>query len=161
MTDLKKTADEIAFIIDPKSKVISGIILAGLMMAVAAERERCAGIAADLYRETTDPDAFETGFNVACADIFNAIRAGQPQPSAWRPIKTAPKDGTWFWGRIDDDAIAMFWHEGFGEFVSSFNRMTTAPGYTFEDGSTHRDHSPVAHKPTHWQPLPQPPEATS
>lgn len=73
----------------------------------------------------------------------------------------APWDGEKFWGNDDEDAIAMFWHPGFGEFVSRFNRMTLAPGYTYEDtGLNYQDHSPVIHKPTHWRridALPSPP----
>lgn len=75
----------------------------------------------------------------------------------WRSIDTAPKDGTLFWGCIDDDAIAMLWHESFGAFVSSWRRMTMAPGYTI-NGKAWEDHSPTAHTPTHWMPLPPPPE---
>ena len=75
-----------------------------------------------------------------------------------QPIETAPKDGTKFWGIIDDDAIAMFWHEGFGEFVSSFRRMTMAPGYTI-NGKTFEDHSPEIHKPKFWMPLPPSPQS--
>lgn len=78
--------------------------------------------------------------------------------SEWQPIETAPKDGTKFRGLVDEDAISMFWHEGFGEFVSSYRRMTMAPGYTI-DGAAYKDHSPEVHKPKFWQPLtlPAPP----
>lgn len=75
----------------------------------------------------------------------------------WQPIETAPKDGTRFWGNVGDDAIAMFWHSTFGEFVSRFNRMTMAPGYTI-DGAAFKDHSPQIHKPTGWMPIPAPPD---
>lgn len=75
----------------------------------------------------------------------------------WRPIETAPKDGSKFWGNVDEDAIAMFWHEGFGEFVSSFRRLTMAEGYTI-DGASCQDHSPEIHKPTHWMPRLSPPQ---
>jgi hypothetical protein len=77
--------------------------------------------------------------------------------SAWQPIETAPKDGTKFWGLNGEDAIAMFWHPGFGEFVSGFHRMTMAAGYTI-DGQPFKDHSPEVHSPSHWMPLPEPPE---
>ena len=76
--------------------------------------------------------------------------------SEWQDISAAPKDGTRFWGRCGDDAIAMFWHPKFGQFISSFRRMQLHNGATFADsGETHSDHSPVVHKPTHWQPLPE------
>jgi len=74
--------------------------------------------------------------------------------SEWQPIETAPKDGTRFWGAVGDDAIAMFWHPEFSEFVSSFRRMTYAPQF----GGTSHDHSPVVHRPARWMPLPEPPK---
>lgn len=76
--------------------------------------------------------------------------------SQWQPISTAPKDGTRFWGHVDDDAIAMLWHEGFGEYVSSWRRMDMAAGYTI-NGNAYEDHSPVVHRPTHWMPIPDAP----
>jgi hypothetical protein len=75
----------------------------------------------------------------------------------WQPIETAPKDGTQFWGRVGDDAIAMTWHKSFDAFVSSWRRMTMAPGYTI-DGLAYKDHSPRTHTPTAWMPLPPPPK---
>lgn len=77
----------------------------------------------------------------------------------WQPIETAPKDGTRFWGLIDDDAIAMFWHPKFGEFVSSYRQMTMHNGWTFENGEKTQDHSPVVHKPVLWMPIPSAPGA--
>lgn len=74
----------------------------------------------------------------------------------WQPIETAPKDGSKFHGLVDEDAIAMFWHDGFGEFVSSFHRMTMANGYLI-DGASFKDHSPEIHKPKFWRPLTAPP----
>ena len=71
----------------------------------------------------------------------------------WQPIATAPRDGTRFWGLVGEDALAMMWHPTFAAFVSSWRRMEMAPGYTI-DGQTFKDHSPVEHRPTHWQPLP-------
>ena len=75
----------------------------------------------------------------------------------WQPIETAPKDGTTFWGEVDGDAKTMFWHDGFGEFVSSFNRMTMASGYTV-DGLSYKDHSPQIHRPKFWCPKTEPPQ---
>lgn len=78
----------------------------------------------------------------------------------WRPIETAPKDGTRFWGKVGDNAIAMLWHDGFGAFVSSWRRIEMAAGYTI-NGKQYEDHSPVIECPTHWQPLPAPPKDTA
>ena len=75
----------------------------------------------------------------------------------WQPIETALKDGTPFWGKVGDDAIRMFWHPKFNAFVRSFRRMMMAPGYTFNGEAVH-DHSPDVYEPTHWQPLPEPPD---
>ncbi len=75
---------------------------------------------------------------------------------SWQLIETAPKDGSRFWGKVGDDAIAMFWHPKFENFVSRFNRMTMAKGYTI-DGETSVDHSPNVHLPVYWMPLPEPP----
>lgn len=75
----------------------------------------------------------------------------------WRPIETAPRDGTRFWGNDGDDAIAMFWHSGFDAFVSSYSTMVLHGGFTFEDGSTERNHHPTVHTPSAWMPLPPPP----
>jgi hypothetical protein len=78
--------------------------------------------------------------------------------SEWQDISTAPKDGTRFWGKCGDDALAMFWHPKFEAFISSFRRMTLARGMTFADsGETFSDHSPTVHEPSHWQPIPAPP----
>lgn len=91
-------------------------------------------------------------------------------PSPWRPLPAEPTPGVapWdsekFWGDDGEDAVAMFWHPGFQEFVSRFNRMTLAKGMTFEDtGLNYQDHSPVVHKPSYWMPcapLPAPPADT-
>lgn len=71
----------------------------------------------------------------------------------WQPVETAPKDGTRFWGSVGDDAIAMFWHPKFQAFVSSFSRMTMAPGHTI-NGESSLDHSPITHDIQRWMPMP-------
>lgn len=75
----------------------------------------------------------------------------------WQPISKAPKDGTRFWGKVKDDAIAMLWHDEFQAFVASWRRMIMAPGHLI-NGKPYEDHSPVIHTPTHWMPLPPPPK---
>lgn len=87
--------------------------------------------------------------------IINALRR-PPAPVAadagWHTMETAPRDGTKFWGLIENDCIAMFWHPGFERFVSSFRRMTMAAGYTI-NGKSFEDHSPTTHDPKYWKPL--------
>lgn len=79
----------------------------------------------------------------------------------WRTIdENTPRDGTKFWGKVGEDAIAMFWHPDFGEFISSFRRMTMAPGYTI-NGKPYEDHSPTIHKPEAWMPIPPSPDLCS
>lgn len=85
-------------------------------------------------------------------DLVHSASGSVPVASGWQPIATAPKDGTRFWGLVDEDAIGMLWHDEFEAFVSSWRQMVMAPGYTI-DGKSHRDHSPVKHSPTQWRPL--------
>jgi hypothetical protein len=58
--------------------------------------------------------------------------------TGWRPIETAPKDGTevlaW-----EDSAEKLFYEEDMGAWV---------------------DHEYIEYHPTHWMPLPEPPETT-
>jgi len=71
----------------------------------------------------------------------------------WRDISTAPKDGTWFWGATEHDAIHMCWREGFDAFVSTWREMTFAKNY----GGGTTEHSPTIQYPTHWMPAITPP----
>lgn len=73
-----------------------------------------------------------------------------PMPN---PMESAPRDGTPIWGIVDEDAIRMLWHEGFGAWVSSWQQMVMAAGWTI-DGASTKDHSPVTHEPRAWLPLP-------
>lgn len=70
-------------------------------------------------------------------------------------ISTAPKDGTTFWGIERGCAHHMFWHEEFGEFISSYRRMYLRDGLNFENGQSYQDHSPVIHRPLLWMPKPK------
>lgn len=85
--------------------------------------------------------------------------ADAPQPPAhddgWRPIETAPKDGTIFdvWlGNASDDDVAFYCTEG----------TRRSCGWSWEKGKFRplgglKVAMPVFEVPTHWQPLPQPP----
>lgn len=107
-------------------------------------------------------DGEPTLLELEAAEEILRLRYELEQAHKWQPIETAPKDGTRFWGRVGDDAIAMLWHNKFEAFVSSWRRMTMAPGYSYQaKGSdewvTQHDHSPDTHQPTRWMPLPPPP----
>lgn len=57
----------------------------------------------------------------------------------WRPIETAPKDGTGLLVYSDERIISAMWSVGADDWVEVVH------GYTFYD-------------PTHWMPLPEPPK---
>ncbi|MGQ3297708.1 hypothetical protein [Reyranella sp.] len=86
---------------------------------------------------------------------FSTSSATDADLPAWRPMATAPRDGSPFWGKVGSDAIRMLWHDEFKAFVSSWNQMQMHNGWTFDDGSTVRNHSPVKHEPEAWMPMPE------
>jgi hypothetical protein len=66
--------------------------------------------------------------------------------SNWKPIETAPSDGTRIltWGRLHDDGGVDM-----GE--------TPSVQYSFWDGQHWYSDDLGTHQPTHWMPLPKPP----
>lgn len=77
----------------------------------------------------------------------------QPQAAGWRPIETAPRDGT-----------RILVTNGFGVWFAEW-RPVAPSGFRFADPwfSTMLNHNHISeahrHKaPTHWQPLPEPPK---
>lgn len=76
--------------------------------------------------------------------------------SAWMPIETAPKDGTPFLAfDINEEQHVLCWREGkpYGD---------RGPGRGSWAWRLHRwmFGEQELFRPTHWQPLPQPPEET-
>ncbi len=67
---------------------------------------------------------------------------------SWQPIDTAPKDGTPILGWDGRDLAVVYWyafeHPGGAWFLSTVD-LSGADGLS---------------QPTHWQPLPEPPEAS-
>lgn len=61
---------------------------------------------------------------------------------SWRPIETAPKDATW----------VLTW-DGNSQSVACYEK--SAGGWYF---AWHEYDGPVTIQPTHWQPLPEPPQ---
>jgi len=82
-----------------------------------------------------------------------ALRWAENLPG-WKPIEAAPRDGTWFWGLVDEDAISMRFDADFSAFVSSWREMTFSEKY----GGGTRKHSPTIHAPDYWMSTPPAPE---
>ena len=94
---------------------------------------------AELNRSPADPIGARTRLTDRMAAAFGhrMKAAGRAEASAWKPISEAPKDGTWIFGCV----------AGFIPLVmrSDGNRWVVP----YHDGS---------HQPTHFMPLPPPPE---
>lgn len=80
--------------------------------------------------------------------IETPLCALPPARMEWRPIETAPKDGTRFWGfwPVDDEV---------GQQQVTYFDQFTLPFPRFCDLADHIDWT----QPTAWQPLPPAPEA--
>lgn len=70
--------------------------------------------------------------------------------SEWQDISTAPKDGSTIltWGRLHDDGDSDMGERP----IVRVSRWRLQVGHWYSDCSG-------SHVPTHWQPLPSPPEA--
>lgn len=67
--------------------------------------------------------------------------------SEWKPIETAPKDGTWFLV-IDPDSSMCWAPYGFCSWQTDYSGHS----YWAEEDTSEEI------QPTHWMPLPDPPE---
>lgn len=76
--------------------------------------------------------------------------ARTPQPEEWKPIASAPKDGTTILLYCPDDAPALV----AGNFCSGNDWS----GWQYADELL-SDAAPGGPSPTHWMPLPQPPSS--
>ena len=81
----------------------------------------------------------------------------QPASPGWRPIESAPKDGTriMLWNGDDEPVFAHWdtsleWGKGSKPINDWVSDWLTVSGY---DAGAER-----VYNPTHWQPLPQPPQ---
>lgn len=76
--------------------------------------------------------------------------------SEWQPIDTAPKDGTVFFGFDPEDRYPqpMKWEE----YEPQYAEEQEEPGYWTYAEALIADVVGEA-KPTHWMPLPPPPES--
>jgi hypothetical protein len=67
---------------------------------------------------------------------------------AWRPIETAPNDGTQF----------LAWDESYGDEVYVTGWSTVWAGWFSDQYEDRWQDRPIIERPTHWMPLPAPPE---
>ncbi len=100
---------------------------------------------------TRDPIVYSDALRALDEALAQAPIA-QPQAAGWRPIETAPRDGT---------MVIVARH--MGDFGWILGRATWVGGNGFVSGWVSHGFDPVmgelglAH-PTHWQPLPEPPK---
>jgi len=88
-------------------------------------------------------DDFPSPRLAQCKAYQAGVSAGRDGTFDWRPIETAPKDGTTIWAchwRMAHRGMLSFW-EGRWQLVDELENLPK--GYGFE--------------PTHWMPLPEPP----
>jgi len=87
--------------------------------------------------------ATKDGYNQAATDCAMAILRVDSAPTVtvhgWQPIQTAPKDGSPFLGCDPDYIFVTIWDRG-----NRVHLTDTGRGFCY---------------PTHWMPLPAPPEA--
>lgn len=83
--------------------------------------------------------AMQSKFSATDEALAGAIAAWEK--AQWQPIETAPKDGTWFLAREADDHLFTAAYHSEGYFMVKCGQpVVSVP------------------EPTHWRPLPTPPE---
>lgn len=80
------------------------------------------------------------------AEVDEALRAAWKivKQSLWQPIETAPRDETWvlLWGKDEETPLTAQWRG---------NNWLTPDGIVWSEEELYA--------PTHWMPLPEPPNA--
>lgn len=103
---------------------------------VAAEVQRCAYAWEHDARIIGNVTAVELRLLIRERDaLITRLRAAEAQ-TAWQPIETAPRDGTWVLAWCGTSCEQITWTDE--------DRWGTGEGWV---------------RPTHWQPLPAAPEA--
>lgn len=85
------------------------------------------------------------------ATLLQSLSEAGEGSSQWRSIESAPRDGRDVLIGGHGDVLIAHWHEGLG-----------GPGWLDDSGSSHHDYWNYVGlvKPTHWMPLPLPPQST-
>lgn len=147
-------------------------VASGILTTISPEIERLREDRAEMAMEVARLREAAKGqlviVNAAKDAIARAEKAEDALKTAteWRPIETAPRDGTLIIGAVfftrwadnhREHDIARRWYQPeFDAFISSCREMVMAPGYMI-NGKTRELHSPVIEPVTHWLPLPAAP----
>lgn len=91
--------------------------------------------------------------------------AGDEPEERWRPIETAPKDGTeilacWPKRKLDDDECPTGEITGYARCVTVWQGFWIEPDYLEAHGSFYFEDEAFAANPTHWMPLQPAPKVT-
>jgi hypothetical protein len=125
-----------------------------VMIASASLTPQDVREAAAMVCETVGQRWHGTQLEDACDECAGAIRAMELPPTGWQPIETAPQDGT----RI------LLWRAGHvicGRFDPDRRAAKPRPYWTHDAEFLLGKLDARATAPTHWQPLPAPPETKS
>lgn len=112
----------------------------------------------DAYAGGSTPKT-PSGFEAAIRAVIAALSiVSKPSEEGWRPIETAPKDGSWFLICRDED--------GFDGYEIGSHDPMTLPEYVPVEGGLYQKVDRQVfewrgfnnfHRATHWRPLPAPP----
>jgi hypothetical protein len=106
----------------------------------------------------------EDGSCLLHASMTEVARAAIEATPGWQPIDTAPKDGTAVWLVCDGQVFIGYCEAGGRVPWQPEDRWRLKASFTRQDEAALSDdvfacYVPNA-KPTHWQPLPEPPALT-
>lgn len=100
-------------------------------------------------RALRDPIGADTEFELSEGQATALLRARE-NADGWRPIETAPKDGT---------KVLLFWPQRPPADVGWYALDDLPPKRALEEGfRAHGDRCIPPEQPTHWRPLPAPPD---